>query len=96
LEVLLSNAKVPRIEEDNYAEIVGGLGRCMKDSNIVVVPVAAQCVKAIAKGLRKPFGQYRQLVMMPMIEKLKERKTSVVEAISNAMDAVFAAVPPLL
>ena len=54
---------------------MGILGRCMKDANIVVVTVAAQCVEAIARGLRKPFGQYRQLVMMPMVEKLKERKT---------------------
>lgn len=64
----------------------------MKDANIVVVTVAAQCVEAIARGLRKPFGQYKNLVMIPMVEKLKERKTSVVEALSNAMDAVFTAV----
>jgi cytoskeleton-associated protein 5 len=96
LEALLVNAKVPRIKEENYAEIIGTLGRCMKDANIAVVTVAAQCVEAIARGLRKPFGQYRQLVMMPMIEKLKERKTTVVEALSNAMDAVFEAVSPLL
>jgi hypothetical protein len=94
LEALLVNAKVPRIKEENYAEIIGTLGRCMKDANIAVVTVAAQCVDAIARGLRRPFGQYRQLVMMPMIEKLKERKTAVVEALSGAMDAVFEAVLP--
>jgi protein STU2 len=71
---------------------MGILGRCMKDANVVVVTAAAQCVEALARGLRKPFGQYKTLVMMPMIEKLKERKTSVVEALSNAMDAVFTAV----
>jgi protein STU2 len=92
LEALLTNSKVPRIKEENYTEIMGTLGRCMKDANIVVVTVAAQCVEAIARGLRKPFTQYRQLVMTPMVEKLKERKASVVEALSNAMDGVFAAV----
>jgi protein STU2 len=66
----------------------------MKDSNIVVVTSAAACVEAIARGLRKPFAQYRHLVLGPMIEKLKERKTSVVEALSNAMDGVFTAVQP--
>ena len=95
LEALLTNSKVPRIKEENYTEIMGTLGRCMKDANIVVVTVAAQCVEAIARGLRKPFSQYRQLVMMPMVEKLKERKTSVVEALSNAMDGVFTAVRSL-
>jgi cytoskeleton-associated protein 5 len=56
--------------------------------------VAAQCVEAIARGLRKHFAQYRHFIMMPMVEKLKERKTNVVEALSNAMDGVFTAVFP--
>ena len=95
LDALLTNAKVPRIKEENYSEIMGTLGRCMRDANITVVTVAAQCVEAIARGLRKPFGQYRHLVMIPMVEKLKERKNTVVEALGNAMDAVFTAVPSL-
>jgi cytoskeleton-associated protein 5 len=92
LDALLATAKVPRIKEENYQEIMGTLSRCMKDSNIVVVTSAAACVEAIARGLRKPFSQYRHLVLGPLIEKLKERKTSVVEALSNAMDGVFTAV----
>ena len=92
LESLLASAKVPRIREDNYSDIMQTLGRCMKDSNIVVVTSAAQCVEAIALGLRRPFSQYKSIVMMPMVEKLKERKTNVVEALGNAMDAVFKAV----
>ena len=92
LDALLQNAKVPRIKEENYSEIMGILSRCMKDANIVVVTSAAQCVEAIARGLRKPFAQYRHLVMIPMVEKLKERKPSVVEALSNAMDGIFSAV----
>jgi protein STU2 len=92
LEALLTNSKVPRIKEENYMDIMGILSRSMKDANIVVTTVAAQCVEAIARGLRSSFGQYRQMVMLPMVEKLKERKTAVVEALSNAMDAVFSAV----
>jgi protein STU2 len=92
LDALLQNSKVPRIKDENYSDIMSTLGRCMKDANIVVVTAAAQCVDAIARGLRKPFGQYRNVVMMPMIEKLKERKPAVVEALSNAMDATFTAV----
>jgi protein STU2 len=96
LEALLTNAKVPRIKEENYTDLMASLGKCMKDANIAVVTVAAQCVEAIAKGSRRSFAHYRQLVMMPMVEKLKERKTSVVEAISNAMDAVFESVSSLI
>ena len=94
LDALLTNAKVPRIKEENYSEIMGILGRSMKDANIVVVTVAANCVEAIARGLRKPFGQYKHFVMQAIVEKLKERKQSVVDALANAMDGVFLAVPP--
>ena len=94
LDALLTNAKVPRIKEENYSEIMGILGRCLKDANIVVVTVAANCVEAIARGLRKPFGQYKHFVMQAMVEKLKERKQSVVDALANAMDGVFLAVIP--
>ena len=96
LEALLTNSKVPRIKPENYSDLLGILGRAMKDTNVVVATVAAQCVEAIANGLRSAFGQYKSLVMIPMIEKLKERKPTVVEAVSGAMDAVFAAVSPLL
>jgi len=92
LDALLQNAKVPRIKEENYSDIMSTLGRCLKDANIVVVTAAAQCVEAIARGLRKPFGQYKNIVMMSMVEKLKERKPAVVEALSNAMDGIFTAV----
>jgi protein STU2 len=51
LEALLTNSKVPRIKEENYTEIVGTLGRCMKDANIVVVTVAAQCVEALSNAM---------------------------------------------
>ena len=92
LDALLTNAKVPRIKEENYSDIMGILAKSMKDANIVVVTATAQCVEAIARGLRKPFGQYKQLVMMSMVEKLKERKPAVVDALSNALDGVFSAV----
>ena len=94
MEALLSNAKVPRIKDENYTDLIGILGRCMKDANIVVVTLAAQCVEAFASGLRKPFGQYKSLVMIPMVEKLKERKPAFIETLSNAMDAIFGAVRP--
>jgi len=92
LEALLSNVKVPRIKDENYSDIAGILGRAMKDANIVVVGLAAQCVESFARGLRKPFGQYKSIVMMPMVEKLKERKPAFIETLGNAMDGIFTAV----
>ena len=96
LEALLTNSKVPRIKEENYTEIMGTLGRCMKDANIVVVTVAAQCVEAIARGyFYSPSFvwcyRYRSIIMAPMMDRLKEKKQSVADALGQALDSVFAA-----
>lgn len=79
----------PRIEEGHFDEIMRGLAKSMKDANIAVVTVAANCVELFAKGLKKAFSRYRSTVLSPMLERLKEKKASVTDAISAALDAVF-------
>jgi len=80
----------PRIAEGQFDDILRSLAKCMKDANIAVVTVAANCVELLAKGLKRSFGRYRSTIMSPMMERLKEKKQSVTEAISAALDAVFA------
>ncbi len=54
-----------------------------------MVILAANCIEGIALGLRNNFSQYKQLVTGPLIERLKEKKQNVVEALRGALDAVF-------
>jgi cytoskeleton-associated protein 5 len=61
----------------------------MSDANINCVIVAANCIEALAKGLSSNFAKYKDTVMRPMLERLKERKQSVSDAIGNALDALF-------
>ena len=79
----------PKIVEGPFDDIIRGLAKCMKDANIAVVSAAANCVEIFAKGLRKSFAKYRSTVMNPMMERLKEKKQSVTDAIGAALDAVF-------
>ena len=51
--------------------------------------VAAQCLEGLAKGLMGSYGRYREIVVPPMLERLKERKASVTETISAALHAIF-------
>jgi len=81
----------PRIEEGQFDDIMRGLAKCMKDANIAVVTVAANCVEILAKGLKKGFSKYRSIVVQPMMERLKEKKQSVTDALGAALDAVLAA-----
>ena len=90
LDALYAAVNVPRIRDGDYGEIIRPLAKCMRDANIAVVTVAANCVEVLAKGIRKGFSKYRSMVMAPMMERLKEKKQSVTDAIGAALDAIFA------
>ncbi|KAJ1327934.1 protein STU2 [Microdochium nivale] len=91
LEGLYALLNVPRIKDADFGEINRGLAKCMKDANIAVVTQAAQCIEVLAQGLRKAYGKYRGTVMSPIMERLKEKKASVSDALSAALDQVFLA-----
>lgn len=91
LDALFNVLNTPRIKEAPYDDLVRVFAKCMKDANIAVVTVAANCVEKLALGLRKPFARYRAMIMSPMMERFKEKKQSVADALGAALDAVFAA-----
>lgn len=91
LDELYVAINFPAIEEGPFDDIVRGLAKCMKDANIAVVTVAANCVELLAKGLRLKFSKYRSNVFTPIMERLKERKQSVTDALAGALDAVCSA-----
>ncbi|AEO68478.1 0803c5b4-7b51-4779-99cd-065494be9d75 [Thermothielavioides terrestris] len=91
LDALHAIVNVPRIKEGDFGEINRALAKCMKDANIAVVTQAAQCIELLAKGLRKGYAKYRSTVMQPIMERLKEKKQTVADALGAALDAVFLA-----
>ncbi|KAF1984231.1 ARM repeat-containing protein [Aulographum hederae CBS 113979] len=91
LDELFTAINHPKIEENQFSDIMSGLAKCMKDANIAVVSVAANCIECFANGLKRSFAKYRSVVMSPMMERLKEKKQAVTDAIGAALDAVFAA-----
>ncbi|KAI1770542.1 armadillo-type protein [Hypoxylon cercidicola] len=91
LEALHAVLNVPRIKDGDFGEINRGLAKCMKDANVAVVTQAAQCIEVLAKGLRKSYGKYRSVVMTPIMERLKEKKQTVADALGAALDQVFQA-----
>jgi len=91
LEGLFAALNVPRIKDGDFGEINRGLAKSMKDANIAVVTQAAQCIEVLSKGLRKSYSKYRSVVMGPIMERLKEKKQSVADALGAALDQVFLA-----
>uniref|UniRef100_A0A8C4HNT4 Cytoskeleton associated protein 5 n=1 Tax=Dicentrarchus labrax TaxID=13489 RepID=A0A8C4HNT4_DICLA len=60
-----------------------------KDANVMLVSMAAKCLAGLATGLRKKFGTYAGQVVPTILEKFKEKKPQVVQALQEAIDAIF-------
>jgi protein STU2 len=91
LDTLLAVLTTPRIKDGPFDDIIRDLAKIiLKDANVTVVAVAANCVEKLALGLRKGFARYRSTIMSPMLERCKEKKQAVADALSAALDAVFA------
>ncbi|KAJ1308957.1 hypothetical protein OPQ81_004640 [Rhizoctonia solani] len=88
LEVLKATPKVA--DSDGHGELAKALAKRMSDANIMCVIAAANCIEALAKGVGKSFGRHRASLVNPMLERLKERKANVTDAIGAGLDAVFA------
>ncbi|TIA68185.1 ARM repeat-containing protein [Aureobasidium pullulans] len=91
LEELFTAANQPAIQEGPFDDVMRGLAKSMKDANVACVTAAANCVEVLAKGLKKSFSRYRSTLMSPMLERLKEKKQSVTDALAAACDAVVSA-----
>ncbi|KAM3416283.1 hypothetical protein BST61_g7889 [Cercospora zeina] len=91
MDEVFAVVNVPAIQEGPFDDLIRGCAKSMKDANIAVVTVAANVVEALAKGLKKSFVKYRSQILAPMLERLKEKKPTVTDAIGAACDAVFAA-----
>ncbi|CAF1510112.1 unnamed protein product, partial [Adineta ricciae] len=81
----------PKLASDgDYFELVKALSKVIsKDSNIPVVLVTAKCLTALAKGLRKGFKNYAIAVLEVCLDRFREKKTNVIEALRETCDAAY-------
>ncbi|KAI2648457.1 Cytoskeleton-associated protein 5 [Labeo rohita] len=90
LEAVEALAKNPKLEAGDYGDLVRALKKVIgKDANVMLVAMAAKCLAGLAAGLRKKFGTYAGHVVPTILEKFKEKKPQVVQALQEAIDAVF-------
>lgn len=90
-EALFALVNVPKIKDGDFGEVNRALAKCMKDANVAVLTQAAQCIEALAKGLRRGYGKYRSIVMQPIMDRMKEKKPAIADALGAALDQVFLA-----
>lgn len=79
-----------RIEPADFGDLVRALKKVVsKDTNVMLVTVAAKCIAGLAKGIRKKFQPYASVCIDAILEKFKEKKPAVVAALQDAIDAVY-------
>ncbi|XP_008302858.1 cytoskeleton-associated protein 5, partial [Stegastes partitus] len=90
LEAIETLSKNPKLENGDYGDLVRALKKVVgKDANVMLVSMAAKCLAGLAAGLRKKFGTYAGQVVPTILEKFKEKKPQVVQALQEAIDAIF-------
>ncbi|XP_052453379.1 cytoskeleton-associated protein 5 isoform X4 [Carassius gibelio] len=90
LEAVEALTKNPKLESGDYGDLARALKKVIgKDANVMLVAMAAKCLAGLATGLRKKFGTYAGHVVPTILEKFKEKKPQVVQALQEAIDAVF-------
>lgn len=96
LENLLPLIKVPKISGTaRYGELCDALCKRVGDVNVLVVILAAGCLEAISNGLRSDFGPYKSSAIVALLEKTKEKKQNVVDAIRSALDSLRFCIPQI-
>lgn len=90
LDALLAVVKVPKIEDGSFGPLTTTLAKKIaSDVNVSVVIGAAQCLEALALGLRKKFAPHRTEVIPALLERCKEKNKNVIEALRAALDATL-------
>ena len=84
LDALLPLSQTPKIQPGDFGELAATLKKFIaKDTNVMLVALAAQCLAGIAKGLRQGFRQHAASSLPVVLEKFKEKKANVVAALKR-------------
>ncbi|CAH8448785.1 unnamed protein product [Heterobilharzia americana] len=71
-----------KIPKDYWQQIVVN-----KDTNVILVALAAKILGQLAKGLKSKFSPYSQQTLQACLAKFKEKKPNVVQALREVADA---------
>ncbi|XP_068640507.1 protein MOR1-like isoform X2 [Aristolochia californica] len=81
-------ASTKRIAPGDFTEICRTLKKLITDVNIAVAVEAIQAVGNLAKGLRNHFSASSRILLPVLLEKLKEKKPTLTEALTQTLQAM--------
>ena len=90
LDALFALVQNPKLQPGDYNELTKVLRKFIsKDTNVMLVALAAQCLAGLAKGLRSHFKNLANNSLSNVLEKFKEKKLNVVTALRDCVDAFY-------
>ncbi|VEL13881.1 unnamed protein product, partial [Protopolystoma xenopodis] len=87
MECIEKLTNVVRLAQGDYSDLIKALLKVIsKDTNVMLVALAAKIVCHIARGLRKKFSPYAAHTIHVCLDKFKEKKSNVVLSLREAVD----------
>lgn len=84
-------ASAKRIAPGDFTEICRTLKKLITDVNIAVAVEAIQAIGNLARGLRTHFSASSRFLLPVLLEKLKEKKPALTEALTQTLQAIHKA-----
>ncbi|XP_024396661.1 protein MOR1 [Physcomitrium patens] len=81
-------ASVKKIANGDFSEVSRILKKLVSDVNIAVAVEAVQAIGNLASGLRKDFNSGSKLLLPVLLDKLKEKKQVMVDALTTTLNAM--------
>lgn len=95
LEICQKLCETPKIEPGDFGDLVKALKKVIsKDTNVMLVTIAAKCLAGLAKGIRRKFQPFAVACIDAILEKFKEKKPMVIAALQDAADAIYLTTTP--
>lgn len=82
-------ASTKRIAPGDFTEICRTLKKLITDINIAVAVEAIQAIGNLARGLRTNFSGNSRFMLPVLLEKLKEKKPTVADALTQTLQAMY-------
>uniref|UniRef100_A0A1J3JK11 Protein MOR1 n=1 Tax=Noccaea caerulescens TaxID=107243 RepID=A0A1J3JK11_NOCCA len=84
-------ASTKKIAAGDFSEICRTLKKLITDVNLAVAVEAIQAIGNLARGLRTHFSASSRFMLPVLLEKLKEKKPTVAEALTQTLQAMYKA-----
>ncbi|XP_021726403.1 protein MOR1-like isoform X2 [Chenopodium quinoa] len=82
-------ASTKRIAPGDFTEVCRTLKKLVTDVNIAVAAEAIQAIGNLARGLRAHFAGSSRFLLPVLLEKLKEKKPTITDALTQTLQAIY-------